>query len=117
MTAVPIHIEVLYALPDVQSLIPVQVTEGATVEAAIRASGMLESFPEIDLATNKVGVFSKLVKLDEMVRDKDRVEIYRPLIADPKEVRRKRAEEGKVTRKGGGEAAPGPSAATDKAEA
>ena len=117
MTAVPIHIEVLYALPDAQSLIQVQVTEGATVEAAIRASGVLDSFPEIDLATNKVGVFSKLVKLDEKVRDKDRVEIYRPLIADPKEVRRKRAEEGKVTKKGGGEAAPGPSAAVDKTEA
>ncbi|HEY0663313.1 MAG TPA: RnfH family protein, partial [Thiobacillaceae bacterium] len=56
---------------------------------------------------NKVGIFSKLVKLDEKLRDRDRVEIYRPLIADPKEVRRKRAEEGKVTKKGGGEAAPG----------
>ena len=104
MTAVPIHIEVLYARPDAQTLIQVQVAEGATVEAAIRASGVLERFPEINLATNKVGVFSKLVKLDERVRDKDRVEIYRPLIADPKEVRRKRAEEGKVTKKGGGEA-------------
>jgi uncharacterized protein len=57
------------------------------------------------LTKNKVGIFSKLVKLDEAVRDKDRVEIYRPLIADPKEVRRKRAEEGKVTKKGGGDAA------------
>jgi hypothetical protein len=53
-----------------------------------------------------VGIFSKLVKLDEKVRDRDRVEIYRPLIADPKEVRRKRAEEGKVTKKGGGDAVP-----------
>lgn len=106
MTEVPINIEVIYALPDTQPLKQVQVTEGTTVEAAIRASGVLESFPEIDLSMNKVGIFSKLVKLDEVVRDKDRVEIYRPLIADPKEVRRKRAEEGKVTKKGGGEAVP-----------
>ena len=86
-----------------QPLLRVQLAEGATVGDAIRASGMQEAFPEIDLAKNKVGIFSKLVKLDEVVRDKDRVEIYRPLIADPKEVRRKRAEEGKVTKKGGGD--------------
>lgn len=107
MSTAPINVEVVYALPDVQVLMQVRLAEGATVEAAIRASGVLEAFPEIDLTQNKVGIFSKLVKLDEIVRDKDRVEIYRPLIADPKEVRRKRAEEGKVTRKGGGEAASG----------
>lgn len=100
-----LNVEVVYALPAEQALLKVQLAEGATVEDAVRASGVLEAFPEIDLAHNKVGIFSKLVKLDEPVRDRDRVEIYRPLIADPKEVRRKRAEEGKVTRKGGGEAA------------
>lgn len=105
MTAVPIRVEVLYALPQQQPILQVRLAAGATVEDAIRASGVLEAFPEIDLALNKVGIFSKLVKLDEAVRDKDRVEIYRPLIADPKEVRRKRAEEGKVTKKGGGDAA------------
>ena len=105
MSAAPINVEVVYALPDVHPLMQVRLAEGATVEAAIRASGVLEAFPEIDLTKNKVGIFSKLVKLDEIVRDKDRVEIYRPLIADPKEVRRKRAEEGKVTKKVGGEAA------------
>ncbi|MBI1285657.1 MAG: RnfH family protein [Thiobacillus sp.] len=99
-----IHVELVYALPDQQPLMRVQLAEGASVEDAIRASGILEAFPEIDLSLNKVGIFSKLVKLDEKVRDKDRVEIYRPLIADPKEVRRKRAEEGKVTKKGGGDA-------------
>lgn len=104
MNAAFFSVEVTYALPDEQTLLQVQVPEGATVESAIRASGVLETFPEIDLAKNKVGIFSKLVKLDEAVRDKDRVEIYRPLIADPKEVRRKRAEEGKVTKKGGGDA-------------
>ncbi len=106
MSAASISVEVIYALPDVQPLLRVQLLEGATVEDAIRASGVLDAHPEIDLAKNKVGIFSKLVKLDEKVRDRDRVEIYRPLIADPKEVRRKRAEEGKVTKKGGGDAAP-----------
>lgn len=104
MSAGMIHVEVVYALPDAQPLLRVEVPEGASVEAAIRASGVLEAHPEIDLAKNRIGVFSKLVKLDEKVRDRDRVEIYRPLIADPKEVRRKRAEEGKVTKKGGGDA-------------
>lgn len=101
-----IHVEVIFALPATQPMFAAQVKAGATVEEAIRTSGVLEAFPEIDLAKNKVGVFSKLVKLDERVRNKDRVEIYRPLIADPKEVRRKRAEEGKVTKKGGGDALP-----------
>ncbi len=101
-----IRVEVVYALPDQQPILSVTLPDGATVEDAIRRSGVLETFPTIDLALNKVGIFSKLVKLDEKLRDRDRVEIYRPLIADPKEVRRKRAEEGKVTKKGGGEATP-----------
>lgn len=104
MNAAKINVEVIYALPLRQPLLRVQLVEGATVEDAIRQSGVLDAFPDIDLAKNKVGIFSKLVKLDEKLRDKDRVEIYRPLIADPKEVRRKRAEEGKVTKKGGGDA-------------
>jgi putative ubiquitin-RnfH superfamily antitoxin RatB of RatAB toxin-antitoxin module len=113
MSAAEISVEVVYALSHQQSLLQVRLAEGATVEDAICASGLLEAFPEIDLARNKVGIFSKLVKLDEKVRDRDRVEIYRPLIADPKEVRRKRAEEGKVTKKGGGDAAPAPAAEPD----
>ena len=104
MNAASLTVEVVYALPHQQPLLRVQLADGATVEDAIRASGVLEAFPEIDLGKNKIGIFSKLVKLDEKVRDRDRVEIYRPLIADPKEVRRKRAEEGKVTKKGGGDA-------------
>jgi len=113
MNTASINVEVVYALPTQQPLLQVRLAEGATVEDAIRTSGVLDAFPEIDLAKNKVGIFSKLVKLDEKVRDKDRVEIYRPLIADPKEVRRKRAEEGKVTKKGGGDAAPGKAVETD----
>lgn len=117
MNTANLNVEVVYALPAQQTLLRARLAEGATVEDAIRASGVLDAFPEIDLARNKVGIFSKLVKLDEPVRDRDRVEIYRPLIADPKEVRRKRAEEGKVTRKGGGEAAPESAAEPDKPQA
>ena len=101
-----ITVEVAYALPQKQVILTVSVAEDATVEQAILHSGILEKFPEIDLAQTKVGVFSKLTKLDARLRDKDRVEIYRPLLADPKEVRRKRAEEGKVMKKGRGEIAP-----------
>jgi hypothetical protein len=115
--ATRIDVEVIYALPAQQLLLRVQLAEGATVGDAIRASGVLDAFPEIDLAKNKVGIFSKLVKLDETVRDRDRVEIYRLLIADPKEVRRKRAEEGKVTRKGGGDAAPDKAAEAESSDA
>lgn len=100
-----INVEVAYALPEVQMLVPLSVEEGATVETAIRQSGLLAKFPEIDLATAKVGIWNKASELSATLREKDRVEIYRPLIADPKEVRRKRAEEGKVMKKGGGDAA------------
>ena len=76
---------------------------GTTVEDAIRISGVLERFPEIDLGANKVGIFGKLTKLGSELRAKDRVEIYRALIADPKEVRKQRAAAGKRMKKGGGD--------------
>lgn len=85
-------IEVAFALPDEQVIIPLQVAPGTTVEEAVRLSGILEKFPQIDLAVNKVGVFGKICKLNTPLRERDRVEIYRKLIADPKESRRKRAE-------------------------
>jgi len=97
-----IVVEVAYALPEQQVILSTRVPADATVEQAIHRSGILQRFPDIDLSKTKVGIFSKLTKLDSTLRDKDRVEIYRPLIADPKEVRRKRAEEGKVMKKGGG---------------
>ena len=100
-----INIEVVYALPDEQILLRRSVPAGTTVAEAIQASGILDKHPGIDLASNKLGIFGKLTKADAVVREKDRIEIYRPLIADPKEVRRKRAEEGKVMKKGGGAAA------------
>jgi len=98
-----INVEVVYALAERQELIQVKLPEGATVQQAVDASGLLQKYPQIDLGKNKLGIFGKLTKLDAVVRDRDRVEIYRPLIADPKEVRKQRAAEGKVMKKGGGE--------------
>ncbi|MBP7881572.1 MAG: RnfH family protein [Candidatus Methylopumilus sp.] len=98
-------VEIAYALPTQQVIIPVKLTEGMTAETAIKQSGILDKFPEIDLNVNKIGLFGKLNKLDVELRHLDRVEIYRPLIADPKEVRRQRAEAGKVMKKGGGDIA------------
>jgi uncharacterized protein len=99
-----IEVEVAYAGAVEQALIPVVGDKELTVQAAIERSGVLRQFPEIDLAVNKVGVFGKLIRLDQALASGDRVEIYRPLIADPKEQRKKRAAEGKVMRKGAGEA-------------
>lgn len=99
------EVEVAYARADQQEILSVEVDNGATLRQAIERSGILNHFPEIDLAVNKVGVFGKLAKLDDAVRAWDRVEIYRPLIADPKEVRKQRAAEGKRMKKGGGELA------------
>ena len=102
-----IGIEVVYALKDRQEVVALKVADGTTVQQAIEASGLLQRFPEISLEKtgNKVGIFAKLTPLTTALRDRDRVEIYRPLIADPKEVRRKRANEGKMMKKGGGDVA------------
>ena len=100
-----ILVEVVYALPEEQTLLAFEVNDSSTAEEVINQSGILELYPQIDLAKNKVGVFSKIIKLDYQVREKDRIEIYRDLIADPKEVRKKRAAEGKALKKGGSSAA------------
>lgn len=86
-----IRIEICYARPDLQIRRELKVPAGTKLNAAIEASGVLDDIPEIDLATSRVGVHGKLKALDAVLRDHDRVEIYRPLIADPKESRRKRA--------------------------
>lgn len=99
-----INIEVVYALPAEQTLLKKAVPFGTTVLEGIKASGLLDKFPDLDLSAHKLGIFGKLTKADTVLRDCDRIEIYRPLIADPKEVRRRRAEEGKVMKKGGGDA-------------
>jgi len=95
-------VEVAYARPDEQLVIALEVESGATLKSAIEQSGMLQRFPEIDTATVKVGVFGKAAILDTPLKPGDRVEIYRPLIADPKEARKRRAAEGKKMTKGGG---------------
>ncbi len=101
-----IIVEVAYALADQQLIVPIKVYEGITAEQAIKASGILSKFPDIDLSVNKIGIFGKLTRLDATLRHLDRVEIYRPLIADPKEVRKQRVAEGKVMKKGGGDPSP-----------
>lgn len=99
VSAEPIEVEVAYARPDKQIIIAVKTRAGTTVEEVILQSAILRQFPEIDLARNKVGVFGRLAALDTPVRAGDRVEIYRALIADPKEVRRQRAARDKSTRR------------------
>lgn len=97
-------VEVVYATPDEQVLEALTVPVSSTVEDVIRRSGLLERFSEIDLAVNKVGVFGKTTQLTATLHPGDRIEIYRPLIADPKEARKKRAAEGKAMKKGAGSA-------------
>lgn len=84
------HVGVCYAEADRQVWMRLEVPENSVVEEAIRRSGILECFPEIDLTKQKVGIFGKLVKLDCPVSDGDRIEIYRPITADPKTVKRRR---------------------------
>lgn len=87
-----IQVEVVYALPERQYLREVRLAAGSNVEQAIQDSGLLELHRDIDLQSNKLGIYSRPAKLGDLLNDGDRVEIYRPLIADPKELRRQRAE-------------------------
>ncbi len=86
-----IRVEVVYASTARQVLKSLILPAGSNVEAAIRASGLLEEFPEIDLGVNRTGVFGETANLDDCLQGGERVEIYRPLIANPKEARRQRA--------------------------
>ena len=104
MNAENLPVELVYALPQEQILLRFDVPTGTTLGDAVRLSGILAKYPEIDPEKAKYGIFGKLSKADAVLRERDRIEIYRPLIADPKEVRKKRAEEGKVMKKGGGDA-------------
>ena len=88
--AVVVRVEVAYATPAQQAVIELHVPATATVEEAIQQSGILARFPEIDLKHASVGIFGEAVRLGDRVREDDRIEIYRPLIADPKEARRRR---------------------------
>ena len=97
-----IHVEVAYALPDSQKIIGLDVPEGTTLIEAVRESGIVDLYPEIEPDKAVMGIFSKIKKAETELREGDRVEIYRPLIADPKEVRKQRAAEGKKMKKGSG---------------
>jgi len=89
-----IQVEVTYAQPDKQLILTVNVPEGSTAREAAELSGIVRKFPEIDLNTNPMGIFGHQVKPDHVLRENDRVELYRPLLCDPKEVRRRRAKKG-----------------------
>jgi putative ubiquitin-RnfH superfamily antitoxin RatB of RatAB toxin-antitoxin module len=88
----PISVEVAFALPATQRLIALEVPVGTTAREAVEKSGIVNEFPQIDIAAAALGVFSRRVGADYTLQAGDRVEIYRPLIADPKETRRQRAE-------------------------
>ncbi len=84
------NIGVCYANAEQQVWLRLEVPEQSRVEEAIKHSGILERFPEIDLASQKVGIFGKMVKLDSLIQPGDRIEIYRPIIADLKTVKRRK---------------------------
>jgi putative ubiquitin-RnfH superfamily antitoxin RatB of RatAB toxin-antitoxin module len=86
-----LQVYVVYATPQSEFIRPLRVGAGTTVGQAIEASGVLASFPEINLVTQPVGIYGKKKTLETLLRDRDRVEIYRALVADPKDSRRKRA--------------------------
>jgi putative ubiquitin-RnfH superfamily antitoxin RatB of RatAB toxin-antitoxin module len=90
-----INIEVVFGTPTEQSILSIAIDEGLTIEQAIHSSGITELYKEIDLSVNRVGIWNRTAKLTDRVKDLDRIEIYRPLIADPKEVRKRRAEKAK----------------------
>ena len=90
-----LNIEVVYALPERQTVLRLRVPAQTSVLAALEQSGIVQKHPEIDLSVNKFGIYSRPVKGSELLQDGDRIEIYRPLIADPKEMRKKRAEKAK----------------------
>ena len=100
------QIEVAYATPAKQMIIECRIAPGTAPREAVRHSGIDRHFPEIDLHNCHLGVFGKAVPEDYELQDGDRIEIYRPLIADPKEVRRQRAARGLKTGKGGGAVSP-----------
>lgn len=97
-----IKIEVAYAEPNEQKIVECVIDAGTPAREALSQSGILQFFPEIDLDNCDIGVFGKAIKADYELDEGDRIEIYRPLIADPKEIRRQRAAQGLKTKKGGG---------------
>lgn len=88
-----ITVELVYIKPGSQINLTLDVEQGSTINQVINTSGLLQRFPEIDLSVNKVGVFSKIKPLNHVLTNGDRIEIYRPLLVDPKEARRRRVKE------------------------
>jgi putative ubiquitin-RnfH superfamily antitoxin RatB of RatAB toxin-antitoxin module len=84
-------IDVCYGVPSRIFLQPMRVAPGTTIGQAIEQSGVLQAFPEINLVTQPVGIYGKKKTLDTVLRERDRIEIYRGLVADPKDSRRKKA--------------------------
>jgi putative ubiquitin-RnfH superfamily antitoxin RatB of RatAB toxin-antitoxin module len=95
MTEQQISIEVAYATPEKQALLEVVIEQGTTVKQAVLASGIMKRFPEINLEILKVGIWNRSCKLTDLPKEGDRIEVYRALVADPKEARRRRAEKAK----------------------
>ena len=95
-------IEVAYATAEKQLIVECRVEAGTPPREAVRASGIDRHFPDLDLENSDLGVFGKVIADDYELQEGDRIEIYRPLIADPKEIRRQRAARGLKTGKGGG---------------
>ena len=106
MSTVPdpemIRVEVAYATPERQLVLPLDVPPGCTLAEAIERSAIREEFPGLVVDFDAVGIFGRKAPAGQVLRAGDRVEIYRPLIADPKEARRKRARDGVTTPRGGG---------------
>ncbi len=98
-----IEVEVAYALADKQLIIKTFATPNDNLRDVVVRSGIASEFPDIDLDNLQLGIFGKAAKLTEKLHPGDRIEIYRPLLADPKEVRRRRAAQGKRTGRGGGD--------------
>ena len=96
------QIEVAYATPAKQIILECEIDTGTSARDAVKNSGIDQHFPEIDLESCELGVFGKAIPADYELQNGDRIEIYRPLIADPKEVRRRRAAQGLKMKKGGG---------------
>lgn len=86
-----LHVTLCYATPTLEILRELAVAPGTTIGEALTASGLLAELPEFELATQPVGIYGKKKPLDTLLRDQDRIELYRPLVADPKDSRRRRA--------------------------
>ena len=100
------QVEVVYGLANKQRIYVLEVDEGTTARQAADLAPVADDFPDVDVSNSDIGIFGKAVKDDQVLMAGDRVEIYRPLIADPKEVRKQRAAAGKRMKKGGGPVEP-----------